>query len=132
MSNRVTRYNKDVHNRLIEIAKTSEDNDFVLYSEIYQLWGFKGEDTHGAELGRLLHDINKQDWLEDASRPMLSAIAVSGRTMMPGGGFYEMARAEGRLNSSEQKEEMRFWLQEVKALRKYWREKAEAEQEDAE
>jgi hypothetical protein len=127
MSNRATRYNKDVHMRLIEASKT--DEEFVYYPEIYQIWGFKGDDTKGAELGRLLHDINKQEWLEDPSRPMLSAIAVSSRTMLPGGGFYEMARDEGRLQSSDEKEELAFWLKELKALRSYWRKKSEEEEE---
>jgi|GEM_PF-1167315 len=125
MSNRITRYNKDVHARLIQAAQTEEE--FVFYPEIYQIWEFKGDDPHGAELGRLLHDINKQEWLEDSKRPMLSAIAISAKTMMPGGGFYQMARDEQRLHSADEKEEIRFWVQELKVLRMYHRRKTEGD-----
>jgi hypothetical protein len=121
MSDRPSRYNKEVHQRLIQAAKTQEE--FVEYPEIISLAGlsrFKG-DALGGELGHLFYDIIQQDWAEDKTRPMLSAVAISSSSGGPGDGFYRLAREVGRLKGKTETEELTFWVQELAALRKYWR-----------
>lgn len=124
MSNRPLRYNKEVHQRLIQAAKT--EDEFVEYPEIISLAGlnrFKGE-ALGGELGHLFYDIIQQDWAEDKNRPMLSAVAISSSSGGPGDGFYRLAREIGRLKSKTEADELTFWIQELAALRKYWRQNA--------
>jgi len=114
-------YNKAVHERLIEAAKT--DEDFVLYPEVIQLAGLghlTGDALSGA-LGRLFFAVIEQDLAADPKRPMLSAVAISSTTMTPSGGFYALAREMKKLHSTNEKEELAFWLQELRLLREYWK-----------
>lgn len=114
-------YNKAVHERLIEAAKTNED--FVFYPEVIQLAGIghlTGDALSGA-LGRLFFAVIEQDLAADPKRPMLSAVAVSSTTMTPSGGFYALARDMKKLHSTNEKQELAFWLQELRLLREYWK-----------
>lgn len=114
-------YNKAVHDRLIEAGKT--DEDFVLYPEVIQLAGLghlTGDASSGA-LGRLFFAIIEQDLAAYPNRPMLSAVAVASTTMTPSGGFYALARDMKKLHSTDEKQELAFWLQELRLLREYWR-----------
>lgn len=113
-------YSKVVHERLIAAART--DEEFVFYSEVIDLGGLKhlsGDALSGA-LGRLLYEVNEQDRVQDPERPMLSAVAISSQTMTPSSGFYTLARDMGKLHSKDERAELAFWLQELKALRAYW------------
>ena len=113
-------YNKAVHERLIEAAKT--EDEFVLYPEIITLAGLghlTGDALSGA-LGRLFYAVIQQDMASDPARPILSAVAVSSTTMTPGGGFYTLAREMEQLHSKDEKAELEFWLNELKRLRSYW------------
>lgn len=113
-------YNKAVYERLIAAAKT--DEDFVLYPEVIQLAGLGHltGDALSRALGRLFFAVSEQDWAADPKRPMLSAVAVSLTTMTPSGGFYALARDMGKLHSTDEKQELAFWLQELRLLRQYW------------
>lgn len=114
-------YNKAVHERLIEAAKT--DDEFVLYPEIITLAGLGHltGDALGGALGRLFYAIIQQDLADDPERPMLSAVAVSSTTMTPGGGFYTLAREKRLLKSNDKVAELAFWIAELKRLRTYWK-----------
>lgn len=114
-------YNKAVHERLIEAAKT--DEDFVFYPEVIQLAGLghlTGDALSGA-LGRLFFAMIGQDFAADPKQPMLSAVAVSSTIMTPSGGFYALARDIGKLHSTHVKQELAFWLQEIGMLMGYLR-----------
>ena len=113
-------YNKAVHERLMAAAKT--EDEFVLYPEIIALAGLghlTGDALSGA-LGRLFYAVIQQDMASDPARPMLSSVAFSSMTMTPGSGYYTLAREMERLHSKDEKQELAFWLNELKSLRIYW------------
>lgn len=113
-------YNKESHELLIAAAKTHDE--FVSYSEIITVakLDYLTGDALSGELGRLFHDIIKQDIAIDPERPMLSAVSISSTTMQPSKGFFALARDMGKLSSKEEKDELKFWLEELKRLRNYW------------
>ncbi len=41
--------------------------------------------------------------------------------MTPRSGFYTLARNVGKLHSTDEKQELEFWLNELKQLRSYWK-----------
>lgn len=41
--------------------------------------------------------------------------------MTPRSGFYTLARDVGKLHSTDEKQELEFWLNELKRLRSYWK-----------
>lgn len=114
-----------IHSLLSEAART--DDEFVLYPEIVRMAGLDhlfGDAASGA-LGHLLYEVNEYDLSQDASRPMLSAVAVSKETTTPSVGFYRLAQDYGKLRSSSPGEDLEFWLHELQTLREYWRSRSE-------
>ncbi len=71
------------------------------------------------EVGQILGEISEDEHRQ--GRPMLSAVAVS-TSGQPGEGFYELARALGKLKSESLKESHLFWERERAAVYDEWAE----------
>lgn len=114
-----------IHTHMTHTARTEQD--FVFYPNIIRIAGIGhlGEGALEGALGNVLFEINQYDWSLDASRPMLSAIAVSSQTGYPGRGFYRFARDIGKLASGKEMDEVEFWIRELEALRNYWQTRSE-------
>ncbi|MBZ0317128.1 MAG: hypothetical protein K8L91_11970 [Anaerolineae bacterium] len=112
-------YSKVVHEHLIQVARTSDD--WVTYKEVIDFAGLRliGDALSGA-LGRVFYEVVQEDLAQDATRPMLSSIALPVGGSRPSKGFFDLARELGRLKSNNPDIEDEFWLGEVKALRAYW------------
>lgn len=121
MSNAESKYrgSKDyalVYSELITVAKY---RGYVTYQEIAKLVGLPLQGNYmGKEIGHLLGEISEDE--VSHGRPMLSVIVVS-TTGTPGPGFYELARALGKLDSTDKDKERSFWEHEKKALYETWK-----------
>lgn len=73
----------------------------------------------GAEAGHLLGEISEDE--HDHGRPMLSALAVSAVTGMPGEGFFKLARNLGKLTNSTLEAKGQFWENERNAVYAVWK-----------
>ncbi|HRF94990.1 MAG TPA: hypothetical protein PLZ51_07345, partial [Aggregatilineales bacterium] len=78
-----------------------------------------GEAVGGA-LGRLLGAIVRTEIARDTNAPMLSAVAISSEKNRPSKGFFDLARELGRMTSSDEKSETKFWLAEVQRVYAYY------------
>lgn len=115
-------YNQEVHKQLIEAAK--ENREPVKYEEIKAITGHVKwyGDAWSGQLGRILYDIVENDRAADPSRPLISAMAVGANGTL-GSGLYKLAREIGKLGSTSELDELKYWSEQVKALQEYWRDK---------
>ncbi len=68
------------------------------------------------KLGNLLGIVSRFE--HENRRPMLSAIVIAKDTKRPGNGFFELAR---ELKVLKKEDNESFWINQYKALRKYWK-----------
>jgi len=67
------------------------------------------------EIGVILDDINRYE--RELGRPMLSAVVVHKDTLMPGQGFFTLARALGLFVGDDKD---RFYIKELRKVHDYW------------
>ena len=67
------------------------------------------------EIGALLDDINRIEHAED--RPLLSAVVVHKDTLIPGQGFFTLARDLGLFTGGDSD---RFYIGELRRVHGYW------------
>lgn len=67
------------------------------------------------EIGAMLDDINRHE--RELGRPMLSAVVVHKESLMPGQGFFTLARALGLFVGNDRD---KFYIQELRKVHDYW------------
>lgn len=113
--------NIDIYDRLIALAKVGK---LTTYSEIAPLVGLSMDDYADREtMSAILAEIARHE--ESLGHPMLTALVVhSGGDNNPGEGFFVIATKFSRFaGSRDQFKRLQFWVDEVKAVHEYWREK---------
>lgn len=113
--------NRDIYNRLIELAKVGK---LTTYSEIAPLVGLSMDNyTDRENMSTILAEIARHE--QALGHPMLTALVVhSGGDNNPGEGFFAIATEFSRFaGSRDQFKRLQFWVDEVKAVHVYCREK---------
>jgi len=101
-----------------ELITAARSRQTVTYERVAELMGLPPRGHYmGAEVGHLLGEISEDE--HHNGRPMLSAIAVSVMTGMPGDGFFKLARSLGKLGASDSERE--FWEKERDAVYATWK-----------
>ena len=82
-----------MHEQIYEKLKEVARSEKVIYcSEIAPLAGLDMNSPNDRnEIGAILDDINRHE--QELGRPMLSAVVVHKESLMPGQGFFTLARA---------------------------------------
>ena len=81
--------NEQIHSKLREVARAGK---VTYYSEIAPLAGLDMDSPSDRyEIGVILDDINRLE--RQQGRPMLSSVVVHKDSLMPGQGFFTLARA---------------------------------------
>ncbi len=105
-----------VYSELINAARRRQT---ITYQEVADLMGLPSSGHHmGSETGHLLGEISEDE--HGSERPMLSAIAISSVTGMPGPGFFKLARELGRLSDVSPDGERMFWEKEKDTVYSTW------------
>lgn len=116
--------NRELRQRLIEAAR-SED-EFVHYDEVADILGICHDRLdHSYEMNHALEEISTYE--QEHGRPMLTAVVVHKDDMMPGKGFFELARRLDKLSRGQDADE--FYFAELAAVRRYWGEHTDGEVE---
>jgi hypothetical protein len=91
---------------LVGVAATTEG--FISYSELVAQVTTIAFDPHDPRLWFMLREISSEE--NAAGRGMLTAVVTHARgDMMPGGGFFDLARALGY----DPPDELEFWLEQL-------------------
>ena len=104
--------NDGLYRRLVQIAR--DQMDPITYGEAGSTIGLPGGDW---DLWRHLDEINHYEHRN--GRPMLSALVVSGRSVLPGKGFFACARLLGH----DVSDDAAFWRTESRRVYEYWRDR---------
>ncbi len=101
--------------RRILIGVAGTPDEFVSYSELVPQVSTITFDPRDPRLWDMLREISSEE--NAAGRGMLTAVVTHARgDMMPGQGFFELARALGHNPSDE----IAFWLEQVRIVREMW------------
>ena len=105
--------NEQIYEKLKEVARA---NTVIYYSDIAPLAGLDMSLPNDRyEIGTILDDINRHE--RESGRPMLSSIVVQKETLMPGQGFFTLARALGLFIGNDRD---KFYIQELRKVHDYW------------
>ncbi len=91
--------------------------DVTYYADVAPLAGLDmslPNDRH--EIGSILDTINREE--VDEGGPLLSAVVVHKANMMPGKGFFALARALGRFDGHD---EDAYYFAELQKVHDYWK-----------
>jgi len=104
---------EQIYEKLKEVAR---EGKVIYYSDIAPLAGLDmGSPSDRYEIGAILDDINRQE--RELGRPMLSAVVVHKDSLMPGQGFFTLARALGLFAGNDRD---KFYIQELRKVHDYW------------
>lgn len=102
------------------LINAAEQKQPVTYSQIAAIMGLPPTGHHTARMVGIMLDLIT-DSEHDAGRPMLSSMAVSSTTQMPGSGFYGFAEQYGLLPSNASREEKEsFWRSQRDLVYEEW------------
>jgi hypothetical protein len=105
--------NEQIYEKLKEVARA---NTVIYYSDIVPLAGLDMSLPNDRyEIGAILDDINQYE--RELGRPMLSSIVVHKDTLIPGQGFFTLARALGLFIGNDRD---KFYIQELRKVHDYW------------
>lgn len=104
---------EQIYEKLKEVARAGT---VTYYSDIAPMAGLDMNYPNDRyEIGVILDDINRYE--RELGRPMLSAVVVHKDTLMPGQGFFTLARELGFLVGNDKD---RFYIQELRKVHDYW------------
>ena len=104
---------EQIYEKLKEVARAST---VIYYSDIAPLAGLDMSSPNDRyEIGTILDDINRHE--HELGRPMLSAVVVHKESLMPGQGFFTLARALGLFVGNDRD---KFYIQELRKVHDYW------------
>lgn len=102
------------------VRQVAASEQLISYGEVAMMIGIGTQgNANRNTLTSILDQINQRE--VNAGRPLLSALVVHQHGRTPGPGFYNCARALGRLRSRDEVDEIAFWANEVKAVYACWR-----------
>ena len=104
-----------VYCKLLNAARKKEG---VSYEEIGQIMGLEAHVGMTKEIGRLLGEINEDEYNND--RPMLSAVAVEATSRMPGEGFFQFAKQLSKFDGETDEDKREFWRDEIQRVYEIW------------
>lgn len=105
--------NEQIYEKLKEIARAGT---VTHYSDIAPLAGLDMNlPPDRYEIGAILDDINRHE--RELGRPMLSAVVVHRESLMPGQGFFTLARSLGLFVSDDKD---RLYIEELRKVHDYW------------
>lgn len=105
--------NEQIYEKLKEVAQAST---VTYYSDIAPMAGLDMNSPNDRyEIGTILDDINQRE--REFGRPMLSAVVVHKDTLIPGQGFFTLARALGLFVGDDKD---RFYIEELRKVHDYW------------
>lgn len=103
----------EIHEKLKEVARA---RTVTYYSDIAPLAGLDMDlPPDRYEIGAILDDINRHE--RELGRPMLSAVVVHKESLMPGQGFFTLARALGLFVGNDRD---KFYIEELRKVHDYW------------
>ena len=106
-----------MHQQIYErIQEAARRGTITHYGDIAPLAGLDmnlPEDRY--EIGAILDEINRHEFALD--HPMLSAVVVHKDSLIPGQGFFTLARELGLLVGNDRD---RFYIQELRRVHDYW------------
>jgi hypothetical protein len=102
------------------LIRAAESRSTVYYRDIADLMGLSHVGNYmGLMTGKLLGEIVERE--HSFGRPMLSAVAVSSTTELPGSGFYGLAELLGLIPEGASTQEQRaFWERERDRVYEEW------------
>jgi len=104
---------EEIYNKLKEVARAGT---VTYYSDIAPMAGLDMSSPNDRyEIGVILDDINQRE--REFGRPMLSAVVVHKESLMPGQGFFTLARALGLFIGNDRD---KFYIQELRKVHDYW------------
>jgi len=104
---------EQIYEKLKEVARAGT---VTYYSDIAPMAELDmGLPNDRYEIGVILDDINRYE--RELGRPMLSAVVVHKDTLMPGQGFFTLARALGLFVGDDKD---RFYIKELRKVHDYW------------
>ena len=104
---------EQIYERLKEVARA---RTVTHYSDIAPLAGLDMDlPPDRYEIGAILDDINRRE--RELGRPMLSAVVVHKETLVPGQGFFTLARALGLFVGDDRD---RFYIEELRKVHDWW------------
>ena len=107
-----------------ELIRAARYRGITTYQAIAEIMGLPLRGGYmAAEVGHMLGEISQNEL--DDGRPMLSAIVVGVRGSV-GSGFFNLARACGKLQDDSKEGEQRFWEKEKEAVYATWRKEFQA------
>ena len=102
-----------VYERIVKVAK---NKDIITYGKVASCAGM---DTNlggwNWEIRNILDAISRREHRN--GRPLLSAVVVNKDTVMPGAGFFKLAKELGRYNASD---DLECWSKELQRVHDYW------------
>ncbi len=102
-----------IRDKLIEVAR---ERTVTYYSDIAPMAGLDMSLPNDRyEIGALLDDINRVEHAQ--GRSLLSAVVVHKDTLVPGQGFFTLARDMGLFTGSDRD---RFYIEELRRVHDYW------------
>lgn len=110
--------NKDVYNKLIELAKLKQT---ISYQELCKQCNLGFEMSNRSDvqkLSNILDDISSSE--NQSGNPLLSAIVFRKERNYPGDGFFIMAKRENRFKGNSDIDKLEFFSIEVRKVFEYW------------
>lgn len=101
-----------------ELVLAARQRGLVLYPHLAYICGFRPESRQTTQrIGEILAAISQNE--VNHNRPMLSALAVKPRNIVPEN-FFNHARAMGLMKSTFPHDEKAFWLRQKDACYRTW------------
>ena len=107
--------NSKLRRRLIKAAML--EDGFVHYDEVADILGLNADRLdHSPEMNQALYEISTHE--HEGGRPLLTAVVVRREDLMPGAGFFRMAKHLGKQEPNE--DDDAFFIAELRRVREYW------------
>jgi hypothetical protein len=113
---------KEYHLVFFVLIAAAQSRGVVPHTKIAPIIGINQPGHHMAqEVGQLLGEISEDE--HQNGRPMLSAVVVSEwKGLLPGEGFFKLARKLGKTSANDATAEKQFWISERDAVYDCWSE----------
>ena len=99
-----------------QLKRIARAEDYATYSHIAPLAGLDMDNQADRNrIADILDEISRHEHNE--GHPLLSAVVVRADENKPGQGFFTLARDLGVYAGND---DLKFWLDELKRVRKYW------------
>lgn len=99
-----------------ELVKVARKKTVTYYSDIADLVGLDMDlQQDRNKIGELLDAINRHE--HSSGRPLITAVVVHKGELIPGEGFFKLARALGLFDGVDRD---KYYIQELRRVHDYW------------